>query len=92
LAALRDAGYAIVALTPAPDAADITEAPALLRRGGRPRVALLLGGEGPGLSGDALAAADLRVRIPMRTDLIDSLNVGAASAIALHRFTEGASA
>ncbi|MFT4122719.1 MAG: RNA methyltransferase [Microbacteriaceae bacterium] len=46
------------------------------------RVALLLGTEGDGLSRRALAASDTVVTIPMRGD-VDSLNVAAASAVAL---------
>lgn len=46
------------------------------------RVALLLGAEGDGLSRKALAAADTVVTIPMRGG-VDSLNVAAASAVAL---------
>ncbi len=45
-------------------------------------IALVVGAEGPGLSEPALAAADLRVRIPMRND-VDSLNVATAAAVAL---------
>jgi tRNA G18 (ribose-2'-O)-methylase SpoU len=45
------------------------------------RVAWLLGAEGPGLSPEALAAADLTVRIPMVAG-VDSLNVATAAAIA----------
>src|SRR4051794_38747392 len=45
------------------------------------RWAVLLGAEGPGLSAGALAAADLRVRIPM-ADGVDSLNVATAAAVA----------
>ncbi|MGH3889659.1 MAG: TrmH family RNA methyltransferase, partial [Pseudonocardiaceae bacterium] len=41
----------------------------------------LLGAEGPGLSAEALAAADLAVRIPMAPG-VDSLNVATAAAIA----------
>jgi len=77
---VRDAGYTLVALTPREDAADI----ATLGRD-RPlpkRVALLLGTEGRGLSPEALAAADLHVRIPM-SPAMDSLNVATASAVAL---------
>jgi tRNA G18 (ribose-2'-O)-methylase SpoU len=44
------------------------------------RVAVLLGAEGPGLSPAALAAADRRVRIPIRPG-VDSLNVGHAAAV-----------
>jgi tRNA G18 (ribose-2'-O)-methylase SpoU len=46
-------------------------------------VAVLVGGEGPGLTSDALAAASRRVRIPIASG-VDSLNVATAAAIALH--------
>jgi tRNA G18 (ribose-2'-O)-methylase SpoU len=46
------------------------------------RVALLMGAEGDGLSRRALAAADTIVTIPMAGG-VDSLNVAAASAVAL---------
>jgi tRNA G18 (ribose-2'-O)-methylase SpoU len=46
------------------------------------RVALVLGSEGDGLSRSALQAADTVVTIPMRHG-VDSLNVAAASAVAL---------
>lgn len=75
---LRAAGLTVAALTPAPDAV------ALARAGlaGR-RTAVLLGAEGPGLTDEAMAAADLRVRIPM-ADGVDSLNVATAAAVAFH--------
>jgi len=78
---LRDAGYTVLALTPRAEAVDIGELGA-----GRPlpaRLALLLGTEGRGLSAEALAAADLQIRIPMAPEM-DSLNVAAAGAVALH--------
>ena len=79
LAQVRAEGLSLVALTPARDAIPIetVEWPA--------RGAVMVGAEGPGLSDVALAAADLRVRIPMRED-VDSLNVATAAAIAFHRF------
>ena len=92
LGRLRDAGFTVLALTPRADAVDIGELGA-----GRPlpaRLALLLGTEGRGLSAEALAAADLQVRIPMAPEM-DSLNVAAAGAVALHwlsRIKSGASA
>lgn len=55
-----------------PDAADLT--------GG---VAILMGGEESGLPPEALAAADVRVRIPMR-GAADSLNVSVAAGILLY--------
>jgi tRNA G18 (ribose-2'-O)-methylase SpoU len=74
---LRTAGLRVAALTPAGDAQPLsTVAPA-------GRVAVLLGAEGPGLTADALAAADLRVRIPMAPG-VDSLNVATAAAVAFH--------
>jgi tRNA G18 (ribose-2'-O)-methylase SpoU len=45
-------------------------------------VALLLGAEGPGLSGAAMGAADVRVRIPISA-AVDSLNVVVAAGIGL---------
>ena len=50
----------------------------------RPRAALVLGPEGPGLEADALARCDRIVRIPMAGG-VDSLNVAAAGAILMHR-------
>ncbi len=50
------------------------------------RVAILLGAEGDGLSRTALAAADTVVTIPMAGG-VDSLNVAAASAVALWALT-----
>jgi tRNA G18 (ribose-2'-O)-methylase SpoU len=81
LGRLRAAGYTILALTPRADAVNIR---AIGVERPRPaRLALLLGTEGRGLSDDALAAADLQVRIPMAPEM-DSLNVATAGAIALH--------
>ena len=74
---LRRNGFTTYALTPAGDER-IADVPAA------PRAALLLGAEGPGLRPETIQAADHRVRIPMRAD-VDSLNVGTAAAIALHR-------
>ncbi|CAB4697555.1 unannotated protein [freshwater metagenome] len=77
LAPLRDAGFVIVALTPAPDAIDIADiAP-------HDRIALVLGAEGHGIKEPTMAAADVRARIPMHTE-VDSLNVGSAAAVACY--------
>ena len=78
LGLLRAAGLRVAALTPAADAVPLPAAGLTGRR-----TALLLGAEGPGLSPDTLAAADLLVRIPM-ADGVDSLNVATAAAIAFH--------
>jgi tRNA G18 (ribose-2'-O)-methylase SpoU len=77
LARVRGAGFTVLALTPAPDAVPLQR----LTASQRERPALLLGAEGPGLSGKALAASDVPVRIPMRRG-VDSLNVAAAAAVA----------
>jgi tRNA G18 (ribose-2'-O)-methylase SpoU len=74
LSVLRAAGFVVAALTPARDAVAIDDFRA-------DSIAWLVGAEGPGLSEAALAAADVRVRIPMVDD-VDSLNVGTAAAIA----------
>ena len=66
-----------MALTPRTDAISIDEVDAV------PRLALLVGAEGPGLSDRWLAEADVRARIQMHAG-VDSLNVSAAAAIALH--------
>ncbi len=47
------------------------------------KLALLIGGEGSGLSDRWLGAADQLVRIPMSRD-VDSLNVASAAAIACY--------
>ncbi len=75
---LAAAGFTSVALTLAPDAVPIEEC---VR--GVERVALLLGTEGHGLSERWQHAAARRAVIPMRAG-IDSLNVGAAAAIACY--------
>jgi tRNA G18 (ribose-2'-O)-methylase SpoU len=77
LAAVRGAGFELLALTPDAGALALDR----VGVGQGDRVALLLGAEGPGLGPAALAAADRRVRIPMARG-VDSLNVGAAAAVA----------
>lgn len=85
LDALRAAGFAIVALTPAEDAREIA---AFAADPGRPeRIALMVGTEGAGLSAAAEAMADARVRIPMAPG-VDSLNLATATGIALQRLQE----
>ncbi|TVL93132.1 RNA methyltransferase [Streptomyces sp. SAJ15] len=84
LDAVRDAGFSLLALTPDAKATAIDEAaPHRLER-----VALMLGAEGDGLSRQALMAADEWVRIPMAHG-VDSLNVGAAAAVAFYAVTSG---
>ncbi len=77
--ALRGLGFTVLALTPDARADDL----GTVRLGPDDRVALLLGAEGPGLSGPALDAADRWVRIPMSGE-VDSINVGSAAAVAFY--------
>jgi tRNA G18 (ribose-2'-O)-methylase SpoU len=79
LDAVREAGFTVLALTPAPDALPVQRLSVAQRR----RAALLLGAEGPGLSRAAMAASDLRVVIPMPRG-VNSLNVAAAAAVAFY--------
>jgi tRNA G18 (ribose-2'-O)-methylase SpoU len=72
LQVVRDAGLALVALSPT--GAELDELPT--------RAAFLVGAEGPGLTERALAAVDACVRVPM-VEEVDSLNVATAAAIAL---------
>jgi tRNA G18 (ribose-2'-O)-methylase SpoU len=71
-------GFELIALDPAPDAEriDRVEIPA--------RPALILGAEGPGLSPRVRAMAHRRVVIPQAPGT-DSLNIGVAAGVALHR-------
>jgi tRNA G18 (ribose-2'-O)-methylase SpoU len=79
LARVRQAGFAIVALVTDPQAAPLE---AVVDTAG-PKVALVLGAEGHGISPAGRAAADLQATIPMRAG-VDSLNVGAAAAVACY--------
>ncbi|HUJ66289.1 MAG TPA: RNA methyltransferase [Acidimicrobiales bacterium] len=74
---VTSSGFSIVAMDPhSPTTIDVI--PSLAK------VALMVGGEGPGLSEGAYSKATWRVRIPM-TPGVDSLNVASALAIALNR-------
>lgn len=73
---VRAAGFRVLAMTPAAGATDLAQV--VLAE--HDKAALLLGAEGPGLTDEALAGSDLRVRLPMARD-VDSLNVAAAAAI-----------
>lgn len=74
---VRAAGFRVLALTPDARATDL----ATIRVEPDERVALVFGAEGPGLTEEVMAASDERVRIPMAAG-VDSLNVGAAAAVA----------
>jgi tRNA G18 (ribose-2'-O)-methylase SpoU len=76
---LRDAGFTTAALAPSDGSLTLAE----LADRQLPRLALLLGAEGTGLRPATIADADLSVRIPMARG-VDSLNVGAAAAVAFY--------
>jgi tRNA G18 (ribose-2'-O)-methylase SpoU len=80
---LRAMGFTIVALTPHGPAEPLDR---FAQRPRPPRLVLLLGNEGDGLSAAAAASADVHVRIPINTE-VDSLNVAVAAGIALSRLT-----
>jgi len=83
LETLKQKGFTLVALTLQDSALDLASVePRVLG----PRVAVLVGSEGPGLTAAAEAMADLSVRIPIHPE-IDSLNLATATGIALHHLT-----
>ncbi|MDR0415985.1 MAG: RNA methyltransferase [Propionibacteriaceae bacterium] len=82
---LRAAGFLSIALSPQPGALTLDE---VRRRYGHAspsprRLALLCGSEGPGLSSETMAAADVIAGVPMARS-VDSLNVAAAAAVACY--------
>lgn len=74
---LHELGFATAALALTERSVSI-DAPALARE---EKLALILGTEGDGLSGETMAVCDYTVRIPMSHG-VDSLNVAAAGAVA----------
>jgi tRNA G18 (ribose-2'-O)-methylase SpoU len=75
---LHASGFHVAALALTPDAASLRDFAAAAPE----RLAIVLGAEGDGLTSEAIGAADTVIRIPMAHG-IDSLNVAAASAVAL---------
>ncbi len=80
LGTLVEAGFEIVALTPATEAMPLTDYAGQLALG--TRLVLMVGSEGAGLSRAALDLAAVRVRIPIASG-VDSLNVVVAAGIVL---------
>ncbi len=79
LTRLQELGFATMGMTLDPDAVELN---AIVADAPTP-IALLFGTEGTGLSDEAAALLDYRVRIPI-ADNVDSLNVATASGIALY--------
>ena len=77
LSLLRDLGFKTAAMALKKDSVTISD-PALKAE---PKLAVVLGTEGDGLSGETIAGCDYTVMIPMFHG-VDSLNVAAASAVA----------
>ena len=75
---LREAGFVLASFALAEDAVTLDE----LAADAPDKVALVMGTEGDGLRQRTVAASDLVVRIPMQHG-VDSLNVAAASAVAM---------
>ena len=74
---LRKMGFCTAALCLNENSMEISDA----RLKAVPKLAVILGNEGDGLSPDTIADCDYAVKIPMAGD-VDSLNVAAASAVA----------
>ncbi|VFA89967.1 Putative TrmH family tRNA/rRNA methyltransferase [Gordonia paraffinivorans] len=74
---LRSRGFRLVSMTPDPSAVTLAEAV------DAEKIGFLVGAEGPGLTRSAMAATDVRARIPMSRGT-DSLNVATAAAVAFY--------
>lgn len=80
LTTIREAGFALLAMTPGDDSLPLPEAMAAV---GDAPVAILVGAEGPGLQEHTMRLCDVRARIPMSRGT-DSLNVATAAALAFY--------
>jgi tRNA G18 (ribose-2'-O)-methylase SpoU len=87
LTRVRAAGFTFVALTPREPSETLET---FVARPRAPRVALIVGTEGAGLTPAVEAAADWRVRIPIAAG-VDSLNLAVATGIALHALQQARS-
>lgn len=77
LSRLHEFGFTTLAMALTDDSVSL-EDPSLTKLD---KIAIIMGTEGDGLSSEAIADADITVRIPMKHG-VDSLNVAAASAVA----------
>jgi tRNA G18 (ribose-2'-O)-methylase SpoU len=85
LTRVKAAGFTIVALTPRQPSEALHQ---FVARPRPARLAVMVGTEGAGLTPEAEAAADYRVRIPIAGG-IDSLNLAVATGIALYSCLKG---
>jgi len=83
LQTLRSRGFVLAALTPRRPAVDLET----FVRDAPPKLALIVGTEGEGLSEAVEALSDVRVSIPIEPD-VDSLNLSVAVGIALYRLSQ----
>lgn len=79
-ALLKEGGFQTVAMALREDARVLWD-PVLAEI---PRLAIVMGSEGPGLKPETIARCNYTVRVPM-TNGVDSLNVAAASAVAFYQ-------
>jgi tRNA G18 (ribose-2'-O)-methylase SpoU len=86
IARLHSLGFKTVSMALRRDTVDIDD-PVLLSED---KLAIILGTEGTGLTDETITLSDYTVRIPMERG-VDSLNVGAAGAIAFWQLTRRAS-
>ena len=77
---MRDLGFKTVAMALRKDSVSLRDP----RLAAEPKLAIIMGTEGDGLSDKVIEEADYTVMIPMRRG-VDSLNVAAASAVAFSR-------
>ena len=77
---LKGRGFTVVGLTPRDSAMELN---AYAKQRAGTRLVVMVGSEGPGLTTEAEAKADICVRIAICTN-VDSLNLATAAGIALH--------
>ena len=82
IAYLRSLGFKCAAMALRDDTVSIEDETLLKEE----KLAIILGTEGTGLKNSTIEASDYRVKIPMSNG-VDSLNVGAAGAIAFWQLT-----
>lgn len=89
--ALKNRGFIVAGLALSDQAISLPKLCSCLQsqveRGQQPKVALVLGTEGPGMTKQALASCDQLVKIPLSHG-VDSLNVAAAGAVACYAVSQ----